>query len=653
MAEKLTSLAAEFSAKSADDWSQLAEQSLKGKALKSLETQRLDGITTQPIYARSDSALSAPGVFPYTRGTRTHNHWSIAQRIENPNVANAAKTAETALLGGADALELNFAPCLKKASAPSTVDAPSAQGLLVSTLADMRQLLSASNAGNPISFDAGTGIKPLAALAINAVADAAARQWRFNADPLGALAEQGESALPLETALADLAELANYCQAELPQARSIAADGRHYHHAGASDAQELACVLSTALFYARYLSERGMAFADVTRQLVFRLAIDADQFAGIAKVRALRQLWASVCQHSGAPESAADLYIHAESAERMHTRRDPWVNMLRATTATTAAAIAGVDMLTLSPFDRRLDQDSELGQRMSRNTQLILRDESQLHQVADAAGGSGYIESLTDALCEASWQIFQAIESEGGQLKALQSGFIHATLADTQAQRRRQLAKRKAPITGVSEFPNIGEQLPQDATVDADAAYATAQQAAPAQTLSLSQSLQTQLAQAAEGAGFAVTAQQSSFEALPKAPLDADYETLRAQADAATETPTVALITLGTPADYTGRATFAKNLFEAGGIAAVEQGLEAASGNLAVICSSDAVYAEQAAESARQLKAQGIQQVYLAGRATGEQEAALREAGVDDFIYMGMDVLATLRHAHTFLGGAA
>jgi methylmalonyl-CoA mutase len=334
----------------------------------------------------------------------------------------------------------------------------------------------------------------------------------------------------------------------------------------------------------------------------------------------LRKLWSRIEEASAlAPKP---IFISAETAWRMMTRRDPNVNMLRMTMAVAAAGFGGADAITVLPHTAALGLPDGFARRVARNTQTILLEESNLFRVGDPAAGSGGIEALTFELCEAAWKLFQDIEAAGGLADALQSGFVQQKVAEARASRARNIAIRKDAITGVSEFPNVNE--PKEAVLD-----------------DKPQSDQLQPSDCAR--------------ALPRMRLAEPFEALRDTADAMTERPKIFIANLGKPVDFTARTTFARNFFEAGGIAAVPhenihspedamKSFKASGAKLACICSSDEVYAAQAEGVAKALQDAGAH-VYLAGRG-GEKEAAYKAAGISGFIYAGCDVIATLKEAH-------
>jgi methylmalonyl-CoA mutase len=410
----------------------------------------------------------------------------------------------------------------------------------------------------------------------------------------------------------------------------VLADGRPVHDAGGSEAQELAFALALGLAYLRALEAGGIALDSARAAISFRLCADADQFLTLAKFRALRLLWARVEGACGlAPKPA---FVAAETAWRMLTQRDPYVNMLRATMATFAAGLASANAITVLPHTVALGLPDAFARRAARNTQLLLLEESNLAKSSDPAAGSGGIESLTQQLCEAAWSLFQEIEKCGGAFAALQQGLIQSKVAATRKAREANIAKRKDVLTGASEFPNLRE------------ANVAVEDVKPIEH------------GGDREAGV-------TFDALEARRLAEPFERLRDRSDqilkAKGTRPCVFLANLGTPADFTSRATFAKSFFEAGGIEAIDGGgfsdpaalaaaCKASGAALACLCSSDKVYAEQAIAAAKALQIAGAKHIYLGGR-PGEQEAPLRGAGVIDFVFAGGDALVLLQNAYELM----
>ncbi len=608
-------LAADFAPATYDDWRKLVDGVLKGAPFEKLVGQTYDGLKIEPIYAR------AKGAAPIA-GRAAAMPWQIMQRIDYPDAAQANTQALHDLENGASGLTLVFA------------GANGAHGFGLAANAE-----AVEKALDGILFDAGISIElqlgsQSRMAAINVAEhvkrkglDPAACDIRFGLDPIGGCAVRGSSSLGFAEMASGVTSAIKGLSAMGFKGPFAAADGRVIHDAGGSEVQELAFVLATGVAYLRAIEAAGMALEDAQGMVHVRLAADADQFLTMAKFRALRLLWARIEQACGLVPRP--VFIAAETAWRMLTQRDPYVNMLRATIATFAAGLGGANAVTVLPHTQAVGLPDAFARRVARNTQLILLEESNLAKVSDPAAGSGAIEALTTQLCEAAWALFQEIEKAGGVFAGLQQGLIQAKVAATRKVREANIARRREVLTGASEFPNLHE------------ADVTVEDARP------------RVAIADGDAGF-------KFDALPTMRLAEPFERLRDASDLILKDrgkrPAVFLANLGTPADFTPRAAFAKSFFESGGIAAIDsQGscdpsaLAAAwkdsGAALACLCSSDKVYAQEAAKTARALQTAGAMHIYLAGR-PGELEASLTAAGVSGFIFAGGDAVGMLQDAY-------
>ncbi|MFE0254882.1 methylmalonyl-CoA mutase family protein [Streptomyces sp. NPDC059010] len=582
-------LAAEFPDVSHEQWQRLVAGVLRksgkdvegAQAEEALSTALEDGLRTRPLYSAHDAAPAPglPGFAPFVRGSRAEGNtvggWDVRQRHTTADGAAILTDLE------------NGVTSLWLAVGEGGIPVSSLAGTLDGVYLDLA----------PVVLDAGRDVEPAAHELLRlyeerGVAKDVAR-GNLGADPLGHEARTGQS-----YDFAQVAGLARLCAEEYPGLRALTVDALPYHEAGGSAAQELGCSLATGVAYLRQLTEAGLSVQQACGQLEFRYSATADQFLTIAKLRAARRLWARVAEVCGAPSAGAQVQ-HAVTSPVMMTRRDPWVNMLRATIATLAAGAGGADSVTVLPFDHALGLPDAFARRIARNTSTILIEESHLARVIDPAGGSWYVERLTDELAQAGWEFFQRIERGGGLADVLRSGQLGQDLADTWQVRSAKLAKRREPVTGVSEFPHLAEKPVE-------------RRPAP----------------------------EPPSGGLPRVRRDEAYEELRARSDAhlaATGSrPRVFLAALGSAAAHTARLTFASNLFQAGGIEPVTEGTFEDSGATEVcLCSSDALYEEQAATVAAELKAAGASHVSLAGR-PGQYP------GVDAYVFAGCDAVAVL-----------
>lgn len=433
-------------------------------------------------------------------------------------------------------------------------------------------------------------------------------------------------------------------------------DGRVAHEAGASEAEELAGVLSAAVEHVRALGTHGLEAAAVLDATAVALAADGDQFATIAKLRAARLLFAALRREFGLPDRP--VHIHAETSRRMLNVNDAQTNIVRSAIAAFAAGVGGADSLVVLPHTFPLGGADADGRRIARNVQSIVLEETNAYRVADPAAGAGAIEALTDALAEKAWGLFQEIEAEGGMLAALASGFWQGRIAQTAAKRAKLVASRKIPLVGVSEFPKADEA---PARIPAAARPATGG-AAPA----AGESFAALVEAFGKGAGIGTEAGRRVGEPLRPARIAEPFEAIRHANDAAATRPAAFLALVGPIARHGARAGFIRNLLAAGGLALPEapadvapsdvaKAFRASGATLAVICGADGDYAETGAAVAEALKGEGAA-VWLAGRPKEGREA-LEAAGVTRFVAAGDDAIDILTEATTLAstgkGGAA
>jgi len=604
-------LASEFPPASREQWLKLVDGVLKGAPFdKKLVSKTYDGLRIEPLYDRRAGA-------PVLTGRVPGAPWQIMARVDHPDPKEANRQALEDLENGASGLVLVCPGAIGAGGFGIDASADGIAKILEGVYLD---------AGAPIEFmltrDAKDVPAHVAAIVKARKLDPAACDLRVGFDPIGLMAAGSSTQMPWREIAPLFARMTLTLADDGFRGPFAVSDARVIHNAGGSEAQELAYALAVAVAYWRALEDGGVALDDARRMIFFRLSADADQFMTMAKFRALRKLWARVEEASGLTPKPA--FVAAETAWRMMTQRDPYVNMLRVTIAAFAAGLGGANAVTVLPFTAALGLPDSFARRVARNTQLILLEESNLAKVIDPAAGSGGVEMLTDELCRAAWPLFQGIEKAGGIAAALESELIQKQVAETRSAREKAVATRKDPLTGTSEFPHLAESAVK--------VLRPAPQAA----------------------------QAFSEKALPCIRLAEPFETLRDTSDAILKAtgarPKVFLATLGTPADNIARATFAKNFFEAGGIEAVEfsgddlaSALKASGAALACLCSSDEVYAREGAEAAHALAAAGAKHIYLAGR-PGDLAQSLNQAGVQTYVFAGCDALATLQAAHRQFG---
>ncbi|MFP5416624.1 MAG: methylmalonyl-CoA mutase small subunit [Actinomycetes bacterium] len=580
------------------------------QGLKRLRTTTLDDIPVEPLYVASPdhAPLGYPGVPPFTRGAvaRTGEAiaWGVRQFHEDPDADVTRRAVLDDLERGATSVWLRLDP-----DAVAPADLPT-------VLADVHLDLAAVRVFSRTDPDAAA--QALVGV-LKGAADPGTVKGNLGVDALAHAALHGT-----EPDLSSHRRWVAECRSSLPGVSALTVDVLPYHGAGASDVQELGFAIATGIAYLRDLDDAGVAAADAVGQLEFRVAATADQFATIAKLRALRRLWARVTEECGVPAPARGARTHAVTSPRMMAKVDPHVNLLRTTIATFAAAAGGADAVTALPFDHANGLPSPFSRRIARNIQAITAEESHAGRVTDPAGGSWYVEELTGAMARAAWALVGEIEAAGGMAAALASGDVARRIDESNAKRSAQLATRKIELTGVSMFPLAGEKPFQAKPRPTAPTYGGLRQIRDAEV----------------------------FETLRDAAWAHEASTGAA--------PDVLLACLGTQRDFGGRQGFASNVLLVGGIDAsqshggtpdeIAAKARELGSRVVVLASSAKVYAEQAVPVAQACKDAGVEKVYLAGQ--------LKEAGdvpdglIDGTIALGMNVVSFLDSVFETLGVA-
>lgn len=602
MTDQATTLAGDFAAPTLKQWEKevlkvLNRRRPEGKelsidqALARLRTTTVDGLTIEPLYTLEGEPepLGYPGIMPFTRGSgvRAGSGWDVRALHEDPEVAVTRAAVQDDLQHGATSVWVRIGADAVAASDLAAVLEgldPALAAVSVSAVEDQAEAAEAL-----VAFLRASGQPELVV-------------GNLGVDPLGAAAQTG---VPADlSVLAGALELAR----DLPGVRPLVVDVLPYDNAGAGDVEVLAYAVATGIEYVRALAEAGIDPAQSFGRIAFRVPASAVQFTTIARLRALRRLWARVGEVLDVPEADRGALQHAVTSWRMITRDDAYVNLLRGTIATFAAAVGGAEIITTLPFDAAHGLPTEFSRRMARNTQLVAAEESNLGRVTDPAGGAWFVESLTDQLAEKAWALLQSLEASGGMASALADGTVEAQVAAVVAERAKRLATRKQPITGVSMFP-----LATEPEVD------------------------TRPRPAAPDRGGLTPARDAAL-----------FEDLRDRVAAAGKPP-VFLACLGSRRDFGGREQFTSNLLLVGGFAQVgsEGGtpeeivakVTESGARQVILCSSAKVYASQAMAVARALKDAGVEAVLVAGRKAEVGDESV-DSLIDGEVFDGMDVVA-------------
>jgi methylmalonyl-CoA mutase len=694
----------EFSPATYDEWRAVAEQLLKGAPFeKKMVTRTYEGIDLQPIYSpetprKSAMDLDVPGIAPYRRGTESTGYishpWLVAQETAYVSPTDANRALRSDLQRGQNAVYLRL-------DRPSRLglDADNADplmigdgGISICSPADLAAALEGIDlATTPVFIEADVAgpamCAMLATLAEQSGLPLSHLRGAVACDPLGLLLTYGSLPVSLNTALDRMHIAAAWASQNAPSLRVIAVQGRAYHDAGANAVQELTFAVATGIEYVRAMLIRGMDIENAAGQVWFSLCSGTDFFMEIAKLRAARLLWATAVKAFGGSETVQKMSLHVRTSVFTTTTVDPYVNMLRTTTEAFAAAIGGCDSMHVGGFDEAIRPPDEFSRRIARNTQIILQSEAHLPKVIDPAGGSWYVESLTDEVATRSWRLIQEIEAAGGIAAAILKGDIQNQVRTVASKRADGAARRKDAIVGVTSYANPAEVLLKGS--DEELAETRAQRVRdvrgfrthrdssdsaaaigriPARVKAKPDGLMPALIDAAQhGATLGEMLQaiptqpdEVPVSSPPLAPvrLSMEIEALRhAMAAAAGRNGRplrVFLATMGSLSQHKARADFSAGFFAVAGCEVVtpsgfdspEEAAKAAcesEAEIAVLCSTDETYPVLVAPFCSAVKKLRSEMTIVLAGCPQEQLEMFRAAGVDEFIHIRANVLEILQ----------
>ena len=627
MAEEKLNLLADFPAISTKEWKDKIIADLKGADFdKKLVWRTPEGFNVQPFYRQEDlkglkTTVSAPGQFPYVRGTKTNNEWAIRQNIcacKNARKANA-KALEVlnkgitslgfcldaeklnyhfikVLLDGikADAIAINFSIC--------PCAAPELAGILVRYY---------GRSGYDFKKVVGS----------------------INVDPMKQMLIKGKP-LTREQVTEKIVATVKAAKS-LPNYRVVGVNSVILNNSGAYCAQELAYALAWGADYMTMLTEAGIPNYQAARAIRFNMGIGGNYFMEIAKFRAARLLWAKIVEAYKAPtfttalKEAAKMNVCAETSRFNMTVFDAYVNLLRSQTETMSAALAGVDEIVVTPFDVTFEQPTDFAERIARNQQLLLKEESHFDKVVDPAAGSYYLENLTHAIATEAWKQFLAIQEQGGMYEMIAAGKVQAAMQENLTKRLGDVAKRKEILLGSNQFPNFNEKAAKKIKTTGCGC----------------------------GCGTCSTKPEGALATLPVARAAEEFEALRLETEAAKKQPVAFMLTIGNLAMRIARAQFSCNflacagykVIDNNGFATVADGIKAArkaKADIIVLCSSDDEYATYAPEAWKKL--QGAKELFIVAGAPACMED-LQKLGIENFINVRSNVLETLKKFNALL----
>lgn len=694
----------EFAPSSYRDWRALAEADLKGVPFeKKLITKTYENIDLEPLYTKEHLEIlknieQFPGFTNFLRGAKPDgssvNPWLIAQSLTHPLAENFNKLLLDSLQRGQTAVVLPLDKTTKLG-----LDADYGKpgetgegGVSISGTGSLaRAFLGVDLTACPLFVSAGFSpfvfLSLLKGYSIKEGVEFNKIQGSVNADPVTFLFENGEIPVSIEEAFSQLATSIKFLESENSELRTVGINGAIYVEKGASAVQELGISMSLAVEAICRLSELGIDPATIVHKLIFNFGTSTNLFMEIAKFRAARILFSEVLSSFNLPSDSVKMFACARTSGYYHSFVDPYVNMLRVTTQAFSAIIGGVDLIETLPFDSSFAQPDEFSNRIARNTQIILSEESHLNHVIDAAGGSFYVETLTSQIVDSAWAYFREIEENGGIYKAVVSGKIQSDISSLAQKRAKDVATRKSVIVGVNSYANVKEDVKQPMVFDARKIYDL--RAAYLQKLRVSgnggihSSILTDLEDvknekdgvnklklasvlAAKGATlgeiFSHLSASSASETAPSitvVPPAHDFEQLRLRASAFKRKngnlPKLFLFNIGPVKQHKARADFSRGFFEAGGfevtyaqgVTEISAGVDAALASGAkvfVLCSTDDTYPELVPQFVKAIKQIDKNALCILAGYPKEQIETHKQSGIDDFIFVGANVVQVINN---------
>lgn len=610
MAEKKLNWLADFPAITTDEWMAKITTDLKGADFEKKLVWRTDeGFNVMPFYRREDLANiettnSAPGEFPFVRGTKADNTWFIRQNIEVccPQEANA-KALDVLNKGvdslgfciDADKLSADFIATLLKDICADCIELNF--NICISKAADLLNILTAYYTEKGYNL--------------------AEMQGSVNCDPIRRMLKGKKLD---KAAVAEKIVAAVKAGEKMPKYRVVAVNGIELNNCGAASSQELGYALAWGNQYLELMTEAGLDVDTAAKAIKFNLGIGGNYFMEIAKFRAARLLWAKIVD-AYAPKChcAAKMHVHAETSLFNTTIFDAHVNLLRTQTEAMSAAIAGVNSIVVNPFDVDYKASDDFSERIARNQQQLLKEEAHFDKVTDPSAGSYYIENLTANIANEAWKRFLDIENNGGFYEAVATGKVQADMAATAAKRLKNVSQRKEVLLGTNQFPNFNEIAGDKIVLGNECACKC-------------------------GCG------EEGLAALPTVRAAQEFEALRLETEHSAKRPKAFMLTIGNLAMRLARAQFSCNFFACAGyqvidnlgFETVEAGVEAArkaGADIIVLCSSDDEYAELAPAA---FKAIGGKEIFVVAGAPACMED-LQKEGIQNFIHVKVNVLDTLK----------
>ena len=615
MADSKEKLFSDFSPVTTEQWMEKITADLKGADFeKKLVWRTSEGFKVKPFYRKEDleglkTTDALPGEFPYLRGNKKdNNEWLVRQEIRVDDVKEANAKALDILNKGIDSLSFHVkAKELNAAYLETLLDGICAECVELNFSTCQGHVVELANLLVEYFQKKGYDLNKL--------------QGSINFDYLNKMVAKGKE----KGSLVDTAKALIAATAALPEYRVINVNALTLNNAGAYIYQELGYALAWGNEYMNQLTEAGVPAATVAKKIKFNFGISSNYFLEIAKFRAGRMLWADIVNSylaEGDCKCAAQMKVHAETSSFNLTIFDSYVNLLRTQTEAMSAALAGVDSMTVVPFDKAYETPNDFSERLARNQQLLLKEESHFDKVIDPAAGSYYIENLTVSIAKQAWDLFLAVEDEGGFYAAVKAGKVQEAVNASNKARHEAVAKRKEILLGTNQYPNFTELAGDKRPLEAVCCC---------------------------GGGHHDTCEKD----VPTLNFDraaSEFEALRLQTEASGKRPKAFMLTIGNLAMRQARAQFSCNFLACAGyevvdnlgFSSVEEGIDAAmaaKADIVVLCSSDDEYAEYAIPAFKALNGRAM--FIVAGAPACMDE--LKAAGIENFIHVRVNVLETLK----------
>ncbi|WP_071395696.1 methylmalonyl-CoA mutase subunit beta [Bacillus tuaregi] len=589
-----------FSQQTYEAWKQKAEETLKGKGIDTLSRNTYENIQLKPLYTKEDVNVENLSQFPgsgdFRRGSKPLGYiggsWEIAQRIDTENAEEFKERLKAGFEKGQTAI----------AFAPS-----------VSLVKELPELLTEFYESHSLSVN-GAHFQNEIVYGLASLRNSEKVSGYVGKDPVSLYAKQGGEKENLDSVYDRLVETMQTASSACPELKTLLVDTTVYHNGGANAIQELAIALATAVHHIEQLKARGIEVQDILSKLVFHFSIGSNFFMEIAKLRGARSLWSKIVEaYHASPDAEGQMVLSADTSWFTKTAYDPYVNLLRASNEAFAAVLGGIQYLHVSPYNEPEGKATAFSDRIARNTQLILKDEARLSTVVDPAGGSWYVESLTNQLIEQAWSLFLEIEEKGGIITVLQSNWLQEQIMEVAAKRQKDISSRKQSIVGTNKYANLDD---------------------------------TPLKVESSSSGDTIP---SAVSPIQEARLAEPYEKLRKRAEKLAKdkaAPAVGLICLGKLKHHKVRADFISGFLAPGGIKTERsQELEGAEGalnfikktmlNHYVVCGSDDDYKAIGGETIQSIKAEFPHvKLHLAGLPVEEEQKSLLDSGISQFIHV-------------------